>query len=69
MCSFVMRHSTHAGALLWCLWQQVEDVDCCCADIVLGKRKRHQVDYAALNAIMFGDYESYEGEADDGDYS
>jgi hypothetical protein len=38
------------------------------AEIVTGKRKRQKVDYAALNAAMFGDFESYEGEGSDGNY-
>lgn len=38
------------------------------AEVVIGKRKRKQVDYAALNATMFGDFESYEGEGSDDNY-
>lgn len=37
---------------------------------MLGKRKRMKVDYRKLNAEMFGDVESYEGEAtEDEDFS
>ena len=37
---------------------------------MLGKRKRIKVDYTRLNAEMFGDVESYEGEAtEDEDFS
>ncbi len=37
---------------------------------MLGKRKRATVDYRKLNAEMFGDVESYEGEAtEDEDFS
>ena len=37
---------------------------------MLGKRKRAKVDYRKLNAEMFGDVESYEGEVtEDEDFS
>ena len=37
---------------------------------LVGKRRRTQVDYRRLNAEMFGDFESYEGEVtEDEDFS
>ena len=48
------RPSSHCSARVW--------------QVSPAKRRRKVVDYAALNAEMFGDFECYKGEMSDDDW-